>query len=146
MHETLDCYAFGNHECVKLKVFKIPTSQKEDIKDYIKIIEDDEDYIFNIYSMATMPLLHGFLISKAHNCMSFVSKIVELANVPLSKPFYKYSIKDMDILLKDYLYKEDYFYKTKEETPHYMDHVSIFHNIGMFLSLNITLIRHLLTY
>ena len=87
--------------------------------------------------MATMSLFHGFRIYKALNCMSFVSKIIELSNsVSMSKKYYKYNIKELDILLSNYKYKEDYFYKTKIENKNYMDKVSFVSNILMFFKLN----------
>ncbi len=137
MHETLDCYAFGKNNKVKLKIFKLPVDNKKEIEDYINKIENDKEYMFNIYSMATMPLLHGFRIYKSLNCMSFVSKIIELSNtVSLSKKYYKYSIKELDTLLTNYLYKEEYFYKKKILTKNYMNHVSLITNIKSFLILN----------
>ena len=55
------------------------------------IINNDNEYIFNLYSMATMSLFHGFRIYKAHNCMSFVSKILKLSkSVNMTKKYYKY--------------------------------------------------------
>lgn len=139
MHETLDCYAFGNNKKVKLKIFKVPVTSenKKKIERYIDNAAKDKDYIFNLYSMATMFLIHGFRIYKAHNCMSFVSKVLELSeSVPMTKKYYKYSIKDIDILLSDYKYKEGYFYKTKIQNKKYMDKVSFISNVGMFLKLN----------
>ena len=139
MHETMDCYAFGNLKDVKLKIFKVPVTSdnKKKIINYISNIEKDKDYIFNLYSMATMPLIHGFRIYKALNCMSFVSKVIELsASVPMSKKYYKYNIKELDNLLKKYSYKEEYFNKKKIENKNYMDRVNIFSNIYMFLKLN----------
>ena len=57
MIETLDCYAFGKNKNVKLKVFKVPVSKenKEKIEKYIENISEDSKYIFNFYSMITMP-------------------------------------------------------------------------------------------
>ena len=139
MHENMDCYAFGNNEKIKLKIFKVPVTldSKQSIIKYISKIENDKDYIFNLYSMATMSLFHGFRIYKALNCMSFVSKIIELSkSVSMSKKYYKYNIKELDILLSNYKYKEDYFYKTKIENKNYMDKVSFASNILMFFKLN----------
>jgi len=139
MHETLDCYAYGKNDNIKLKIFKLPVTKenKNKIIDYINKIEQDNDYIFNIYSMITMPILHGFRIYKSLNCMSFVSKIIELSKtINLSKKYYKYNIKEIDKLLTDYLYKEDYFYKTKIENINYMDKVNILFNINTFFKLN----------
>ena len=139
MHETLDCYAFGNNEKIKLKIFKLPVTieNKKIIEQYIKKVANDNEYIFNLYSMATMSLFHGFRIYKAHNCMSFVSKILKLSkSVNMTKKYYKYSVKDIDILLSDYKYKEEYFYKTKIQNKDYMDKVSFISNVGMFFRLN----------
>lgn len=139
MHETLDCYAYGKNENVKLKIFKVPVTHKnkQEIEKYIETIANDKDYIFNLYSMATMAIFHGFRIYKAHNCMSFVSKVLELSkSVPMTKKYYKYSIKDIDILLSSYKYKEEYFYKTKIQNKNYMDKVSFVSNVGMFFKLN----------
>ena len=143
MIESLDCYAFGKNKKVKLKVFKIPVSSKnkKEIEEYIKNISNDSKYIFNFFSMITMPIFHGFKIYKSHNCMSFVSKIIELSNtVKMSKPYYKYNIKELDELLNDYLYNEDYYEKKKIETKEYMKYVGIIKNTLYFIKLNSKLI------
>jgi hypothetical protein len=143
MIETLDCYAFGKNKKVKLKLFKIPVSSKnkKEIEKYIKNISNDSKYIFNFFSMITMSIFHGFKIYKSHNCMSFVSKIIELTNtVKMSKPYYKYNIKELDELLNDYLYNEDYYEKKKIETKEYMKYVGIIKNILYFIKLNSKLI------
>lgn len=146
MHETLDCYAFGNNNKVKLKIFKVPVTlnNKQVIEKYIENLANDNDYIFNLYSMVTMPIFHGFKIYKAHNCMSFVSKILELSKaVPMNKKYYKYNIKDIDILLSNYKYKEEYFYKTKTQNENYMDKVNFISNVGMFFKLNVKLLHRI---
>lgn len=147
MIETLDCYAFGNHNNVKLKIFKLPVSKKNKNKiiKFIQKISKDPKYIFNFFSMITMPIFHGFEIYKAHNCMSFVSKIIELSDVVnMSKAYYKYNIKEIDELLTKYLYKEDFFKKQKMENEKYMKHVGILKNILNFIILNIKLTYRLI--
>lgn len=146
MHETLDCYAFGNHKNVKLKVFCVPVPDRNmsRILQFIKKVENDSEYIFNIYSMVTMPVFHGFKIYKAHNCMSFVGKILKLSGaVRMKKPHYKYDIKEMDDMLTPYFMSEKMFEKAKIETTDYMDKVSVLHNLKMFFKLNCELIRRL---
>lgn len=147
MVETLDCYAFGKHNDVKLKIFKVPVLEedKNKIEGYIDNISKDTEYIFNLFSMMTMPILGGFKIYKAHNCMSFVGKIIELSNtVKLLKPYYKYNIKEIDELLTDYLYKEETIAKNKIENKEYMDHVGLLKNILCFIKLNSKLIYRLI--
>jgi len=144
MHETLDCYAFGNNKKVKLKIYKVPVSPaaKQRIQSFIEDIETDRDYIFNIYSMATMSFLHGFTIYKAHNCMSFVAYILKLSGaVTMTRPYYKYNIEEMDELLSEYKCKVGYYSKKEENTPGYMDRVSLVSNVQMFIKLNKELIR-----
>lgn len=139
MHETLDCYAFGENESVKLKVFRLPVKEENmaRIEEFISQISGDEDYLFNLHSMATMTLFHGFRIYKAYNCMSFVSRIIELSEcVEMKKKYFKYNIKDTDELLTDYLFKEENFTKTKIEKEDYMKKVGCFKNAGMFIRLN----------
>lgn len=146
MHELKEHYVFGNNDKVKIKVFKIPVSNDNlsKIKEYIKSIEEDTSYIFNLYSMITMPIIHGFKIYKAHNCMSFTSKIIELTNqVKLNKKYYKYNIKELDILLTPYFYKEEYITKEKDDKK-YMSRVSILTNIKFFFKLNGKLIYRMI--
>lgn len=147
MIETLDCYAFGKNKNVKLKVFKVPVSKenKEKIEKYIENVSKDSKYIFNFFSMMTMPIFRGFRIYKAHNCMSFVSEIIELSDtVHMSKPYYKYNIKEIDELLTDYLYKEDFFEKKETETKGYMSYVGLIKNTLYFINLNSKLIYRLI--
>ncbi len=82
MHETRGCYCFGTHDRVKLKVFRLPIDlrAKREVYHFLRHVERQQDkYLFNLYSMVTMPVLHGFVIDGAHNCMSFVGKVVELS-------------------------------------------------------------------
>ncbi len=111
MHEYRDYYAFGKHKHVKIKVFKIPVTNKNfaDVNGFISQCENDNQYLFNLFSMITMPFLHGFKVYKTHNCMSFTAKVVQLTGaVKLDKPYYKYSIKDLDKLLSQYQFFEGY--------------------------------------
>lgn len=147
MIETLDCYAFGKYKNVKLKIFKIPVSRenKEKIEKYIENVAKDSEYIFNFFSMITMPIFHGFKIYKSHNCMSFVTKIIELSEVVnMSKPYYKYNIKEIDELLTKYQYMEDFFDKKKVEAKEYMHYVGLIKNILYFINLSGKLIYRLI--
>ena len=149
MHETRGCYCFGTHDRVKLKVFRLPIDLRAKREDYhfLRHVERQQDkYLFNLYSMVTMPVLHGFVIDGAHNCMSFVGKVVELSGaVRLARPYYRYDIRALDALLAPYLYTERYFSdrsywctsdRGAQMLPGYMDRVSLRENIRLFLRLN----------
>ena len=148
MKETLDCYAYGNHESVKLKVFKIPVTAKEkrDIKKFIKDVYDDrENYVFNLYSALTMPIFHGFRIYKTYNCMSFCARVLSMTeSVVLDKPYYKYTISELDDLLSEYFFEEKEFKREKVENEHYMRKIPLIYNIGAFIRLNAILLDRLL--
>lgn len=108
-HEKRDYYAFGRHQGVRVKVFQLPLQpvQARQIEQYIQQCASDTQMRFNLFSMATMPLLHGFPIAHAENCMSFTAKIVRLSRcVPMKKPCYRYSIRDLDTLLTRFLWFE----------------------------------------
>ena len=146
MHEKREHYAFGKNKSVKVKVYKIPVSKSnvKIIKEYINKIENDNEYIFNLYSMITMPIFHGIRIYKAHNCMSFVSKIIELSNViQLKKEYYKYDIREIDRLLEKYLSNECYLEKDKEDDA-YMNRNGIILNLKSFFILNGKLLYRIL--
>jgi hypothetical protein len=94
--------------------------------------------------MLTMPIVHGIQIYKAHNCMSFVSKVIELSNtVKLEKKYYKYNIKEIDNLLTEYLLTECYLEKNHEDIE-YMKRNSFIFNLKLFLELNCKLIYRIL--
>lgn len=138
MHEKREHYAFGKYKTFQAKVFKIPVTEEnyEKIKAYVGQIENDEEYIFNIFSMVTMGLFHGVRIYKALNCMSFTAKIIELSEVTkLDRQYHKYNIKEMDELLKDYLWKEEEFYINTDDEE-YMSRKVWLKNIGLYFKLN----------
>lgn len=146
--ETLDCFAYGKHQSVKLKIFKIPVSReiKEHINQFIKFVEKDrKNYYFNLYSAVSMPIFHGFRIYKTYNCMSFIGRILELSQtIPMDKAYYKYDISQLDKLMSDYVYAEREFSPDEILTPDYMDRVNIFYNIGTLIRMNAKLLWRLI--
>lgn len=101
-HEYRDYYAFGHHRDVKVKVYRLcpDDAHAEAVRKFLARCESDPDEVFNLYAMMTMPLLHGLRIRNAHNCMSFTAKVIELTGcVQLDKPYYRYSIPELDACL-----------------------------------------------
>lgn len=138
MHEKRSHYAFGKYKKFQAKVFKIPVTEEnfEKIKAYVDQIENDDEYIFNIFSMVTMGLFHGVKIYKALNCMSFTAKIIELSEVTkLNRQYHKYNIKEMDALLMDCFWKEEEVYK-KTDDLEYMSKKVWLKNLGLYFKLN----------
>ncbi len=144
--EKLSHYAFGNNESVKLKIFRLPTTNKRYklILAEILRIKEDPSYTFNFYSMLTMSLLHGLKIDKALNCMSFVAGIVKMTGcVKMNRPYYKYSIEELDYLLTDFFYEEKEFFRENEESDGYMDKTMLVENVTDFATLNLKLLRRI---
>ena len=70
-HEYRHYYAFGEHRYFCAKIFSLPVTDQNysAITEYISECEHDSRRIFNLFSMATMPILGGFRIYRADNCM-----------------------------------------------------------------------------
>lgn len=146
MHEKREHYAFGKYDSVQVKVFKIPVTDEayERINDFVTEVEQDRQYVFNFFSMLTMPVIHGFRIYKAYNCMSFVGRILELSGeVAMNRKYYRYSIKEFDRLLSEYENSE-FDLKKNSDDDDYMVRVNIFKNIGQYLALNAILMYRLI--
>lgn len=123
MHEYRSCYAYGDIEEFGAKVFKLPVSKEKlkNIKEIVYDLENDKDYMFNLFSMVTMPILHGFRIYKTHNCMSFVGLVIKETNsVEMKKSYYKYSIPELDKLMTDYLFFDGNLKKDDKIVENYM--------------------------
>lgn len=91
----------------RTRIYRIPVSREkfEQIKKMIWKYEQDPEYMFNIFSMVTMTVFHGFSIYKTENCMSFVGKILEMTGaVSFTKPYYKYLPEEFIRLLSGYEY------------------------------------------
>lgn len=124
MHEYRSYYAFGLHKHFKAKVFRLPVTSENMslVKKTVRHIENDGKYIFNLFSMITMPIFHGFYIYNTHNCMSFTGLLIKQSEcVEMAMPYYKYSISDIDKLLNEYLYFEGYLKKDDTSASKYME-------------------------
>lgn len=149
MHEYRDYYAFGKYRRVKAKVFRIPVgSGGENILRFISQCENDTEQMFNLFSMMTMPVFHGFPVYKAHNCMSFTAKIIALSGaVEMNKPYYKYSIKDIDRLLHQYVWFEGNLRRmTSREYKGYMEKPPFWEPIKAGVHTVFTLVKRMLMY
>ncbi len=146
MREKREHYAFGKHKKVKVKIYKVPVQDFGRIAEFVRTVENDEQYIFNLYGMLTMPIVHGFTIEKSYNCMSFVAKILELTGVvTLQKQYYKYDLRELDVLLEPYFVKECMLVKEREDEA-YMQKVSFVQNAKSFCKLNQQLIERIRTW
>lgn len=131
VNEKKSYYTSGNDIAIDTIIYKIPVTddEYENIKEYIKQIADDKEYLYNMYSMCTLAVLKGFRIYKAMHCTEFIAQILmRISAVKMSKKWYKYLPKDFDNDLKEYMiYKgfldtknakrdeNDFFFKTVDK-------------------------------
>ncbi len=102
-------YVQPGQDAYRTKIYKIPVSREklEQIRNLIREYEQDPEYMFNIFSMVTMTVFHGFSIYKTENCMSFVGRILEMTGAAdLKKPCYRYLPEELMGLLAGYEYYE----------------------------------------
>jgi len=122
-HEYRHYYAFGKHQDFRAKIFELNVDEEhyEKVMAYISECENDRKMKFNLFSMATMPVIGGFRIPHAENCMSFTARCIELSGcAAMERPFWRYSIKDMDELLSEHLYFEGRIKRGKVPDDGYM--------------------------
>ena len=144
MKEYRDYYAFEEYQKFYSKIFSIPVTneQYDEICRFIEKLSQDDEQIFNLFAMLTTPIIHGFRVYKAHNCMDFTARVIEMAGVKLDKPFYKYDIPDIEKLLDGYPMKEGYVKRLdSEEYEKYVEKSDIFTGAFEFLRAVVTLTK-----
>lgn len=123
-------YTEGKDVEVNTIIYKIPVTDEEieNIKQYIKEVSEDKEYLYNMYSMCTLAVIGGFKVYKAMHCTEFVAKILTMiSSVKMSKKWYKYLPKDFDKDLKDYTFYKgimDTKNAKKEDDLDYFENVS----------------------
>lgn len=106
VNEKKSYYTSGNDIDINTIIYKIPVTdvEYEDITEYIRQIANDDEYLYNMYSMCTLAVLKGFRIYKAMHCTEFIAQILmRISAVKMSKKWYKYLPKDFDNDLKEYM-------------------------------------------
>lgn len=150
MHEKRDYYAFGSYQCFGAKVFRLSVGEDayRRILRFIRQCETDPQQLFNLLSMATMPVLHGFPIYKAHNCMSFTAKVLELSGLfHMERPYYQYTIRDMDQLLEGTcIFEGKLRRKNSPGYAAYMQSFPLYRRIGSGIVLTGRLVGRMLTH
>ena len=150
MKEYRDYYAFEEYQKFYSKIFSIPVTEEkyDEIRSFIDRLLEDDEQIFNLFAMLTTPIIHGFRLYKAHNCMDFTAKVIEMSEVKLDKPYYKYDIPDIEKLLEGYQYpmKEGYVKRIdSDEYEKYVEKSNFVTGVFEFLHAVKTLTVRLIT-
>ena len=109
INENKSHYIYDTNKNVKIDtiIYKIPVTQQEneDIKKYIEEISNDNEYLYNLYSMCTLVALRGFRTYKAMHCTEFIAQIMtRISSIKMSKKWYKYLPKDINRDLQQYTF------------------------------------------
>lgn len=99
--------SLGKTNDVNVIVYKIPVDDSiyYEIIQYLKNLEKDGEYMYNLFSVALYPIHLDFSTYKAYHCTEFAVKLLEKYHlVKLTKKAHRYSPKDISILLKKYFY------------------------------------------
>lgn len=85
--------------CVNAKIYEIPVTKEQYYKGLARIrqIEEDGTYLYNLFSVLTFPVLHGFETYKAFSCSEFVAHMLNYMNIHLKevKKGYEYTPEDI---------------------------------------------------
>ena len=78
--------------------------------------------------------------------MECTGKVLSMTDaVKMDRPYYRYTIEELDILLTDYFHEEKEFERKSVDTPGYMRPVDPLFNAGAFIRLNAVLLYRMMT-
>lgn len=105
VRETLNRYTLDKDFEVPVVVFQLPVSQNTyaEMREYIKEIMNDDEYMYNLFSVLTYPFTKGFATYKAFNCTEFAAHLLKKMGYPINHPPYQYKPDDFLEILKDYI-------------------------------------------
>lgn len=130
VRETLNRYTMNKDRVVPVVVFKLPVSRQMyfDIRKYIEEVSYDPEYMYNLFSVLTYPITHGFATYKTFNCTEFAAHLLKTMNYPLEQPAYRYKPDDFLEILKEYIIFEGdlrQYMKCKDVDETYFNHLGI---------------------
>lgn len=139
MIEKMNYYAY---EDVELKVYEVDVTKKQIEKIY-EFINEIKDYPFDIYGMIKMFINRSRKKQDAYNCMSFVSRILEIVEIPLiHKNYYENNIEDIENALIRYGLKPEILkVKKMDNNDGYMEKVPMTEIIRSFIEINKKLLK-----
>ena len=139
MIEKMNYYAY---EDVELKVYEVDVTKKQIEKIY-EFINEIKDYPFDIYGMIKMFINRPRKKQDAYNCMSFVSRVLEIIEIPLiHKDYYENNIEDIENALIRYGLKPEILkVKKMENNDGYMEKVPMIEIIRSFIEINRKLLK-----
>ncbi len=110
VEESLIRYTLMSDDSVPVAVFKIPVSDENylKIKEKIKIMKNNPNYMYNLFSVLSYPLTKGFSVNDTFTCVEFVVYIMQGLGFLTDKQSCRYKPDELaDELDKYCIYKGD---------------------------------------
>jgi len=146
--EYSDRLSLRREKSISCIIYKVPVNyEKYDtgLEQVREIMDNREQYLYNLYSVLTYPVLKGFATPKAFSCSEFVAYILRLMEVDLGKTkTCSYTPWFLHEGLKEYIcYEGDILPLMKNSTP---DEIDYFSTVKFFplVGKNITVLSKLL--
>lgn len=104
-------FLVGKQQQVPVCIYQIPITEEQyrnGLKRIQEISEDEDEYLYNLFSVLSYPLSGGFATYKAYSCVEFVAHMVHYMNIPLTvkKPAYAYTPEELGRALNQNIYYE----------------------------------------
>lgn len=103
VRESLERYTLRKIDrAVPVAICRIPVREEEYkwISNRINAVLEDEEYVYNLFSVLTFPFFGGFAIYKAFTCVEFVAHLMRYLKYT-SKPSCKYTPDELLYNLED---------------------------------------------
>lgn len=106
IHEQLFYYSRGKYPCVNVVIFKINVSQEQhdEIRSIIQQVQQDKEYVYNLFSVLTYPVTRGFGVYKAFSCIEFVIYLLVQLGICPEGELYRYKPDDLLRILEPYVW------------------------------------------
>ncbi|MBR2491057.1 MAG: hypothetical protein IKB65_06210 [Ruminiclostridium sp.] len=106
VRERRDRFTMGNGRPVPVAVYRIPVTQVQAhwVRATVRTMAEDPEYLYNLFSVLTYPVLKGFSVWKAYSCVEFAAFLLRsLGLLGEEKPLCSYRPDDLASLLADHL-------------------------------------------
>ena len=84
--EYLERFTLRKESSVKTKIYEVSVTKEQYLQGKKRILEirhDREGYLYNLFSVLSYPLFHGFHTYKAYTCAEFVAHMMSVMEIPL---------------------------------------------------------------
>ena len=105
VRESLERYTMGNQRPVPAVVYRVPVTEEDYcwVMDTIEKMVDNPEYMYNLFSVLTYPVLKGFSVNRAYTCVEFVAYLLFALGYLGDKPLCEYKPDDLVPILEHFL-------------------------------------------